>query len=55
MHFHIDMGVDRPDDGSGLHVAEVVQELFPACSIIFVTTYLNFATEVYEVQSFSLF
>lgn len=43
----IDLGSGRE---SGLQIASAVRNRFPACSIIFVTSYLAFATEIYEVQ-----
>ena len=45
----IDMGTENT---SGLQVAKALQEVFPDCGIAFVTSYLNYATEVYEVQPF---
>ena len=46
----IDMGTDRPGGGNGLQAAAVIRSRFPACSIVFVTSYLTYATEIYEVQ-----
>ena len=43
----IDMGNGRE---SGLELASLIREQYPSCSIVFVTSYLSFATEIYEVQ-----
>ena len=45
----IDMGAEKT---SGLRVAKALREAFPDCGIAFVTSYLHYATEVYEVQPF---
>lgn len=43
----IDMGSGRE---TGIGIAAEIRERFPACAIVFVTSYLSYATEIYEVQ-----